>query len=93
MLDGMDTNHRDSLRSSTRIFLFWCVPSVSSFLKHVCSRSQSDKKVTWLLEENLLPVQNTTSPASKALLHPALKCIQGTLEMKTSRGLLLVKSN
>lgn len=41
-----------------RMFLIWCVPYASSFLKHVCSHSQSDKKVTWLAEQNLLAVQN-----------------------------------
>lgn len=58
VLDEMDTDHKDNVRSSMRMFLIWCVSHASSFLKHVCSHSLSDKKVTWLAEQNLLAVQS-----------------------------------
>lgn len=77
VLDEMDTNHRDNVRSSTRMCLVWCV--LCAHIPRVIKTSRGS-------------LGKISSGAEHPhLLHPGLKWIQGTLEMNISTGLLLMK--
>lgn len=85
VLDEMDTNHREKLHED-----------VPDLLCSLCEQFPQARVLTFPViktSHGCLSKIFSLCRTPKALLHPGLKCLQGTLGMKTSRGLLPMKPN